>query len=751
MAMEQRVEEIENQLIALRRDLGSVVSQLNQEKKKFTDEVDQEFQKQKLVLGEVVESARREFAQLRAGMNELHGKTEATVTSMQQRIGKLEERASVGGSGGVKGYLPQKNMIPKTFTDKNEEWRSWHEEVADYMDTVTPGMKAVLEAVEHEESLVDEVWRETNKAMHSDGLMNECSNVWRLLKRITDGEAKKVVMSVKNEDGLRAWQKLKQRFEPGLAARQGIVMAEFSGMVARPAKNTSETVALITEMDRKMKLVEDISGEEVSDMHAKSVLVGILDPMTRQHTAMSHGKAFNELKKIVQEFANNSMSGQEAMQIGRVQDGSPGENLGPEAWEAPTSSAQNEEIWGQSEGLNAMGGQQCWNCKGFGHLSRDCPTAKGKGKGKDSKGFGKGKGFEWGKGYGYQPSLGAYKGYGKNQSDNTYNPNKGFGKGDGKAGGKGPRFGKCYFCGGDHFMRDCPKGGGKGGLRVLEEWGAWNEPPPTMEHTRVLSSLQEAVGQRTGSRQTSRHKPNFMKCHFNGCGCVEVKVETKNEAATKTVPPPPLPAPTTARTSSSDQYVGEWTVKTSRNRMRKDRRAARMNEQKGDRKEAAIGSGDLMHLTPMGDIRMFRTVEPDSVNAVGEDGGWEEIEFALDSGATETVLGENMLKSVETKEGVASRRGVEYEIATGELIPNLGEKRFQAVSEEGVTRNITAQVCDVNKALMSVKKVMRAGNRVVFDEDGTYVEDKTTGEKIWARDEGGMFMVRLWVNRKAGF
>ena len=40
-------------------------------------------------------------------------------------------------------------------------------------------------------------------------------------------------MSVKDEDGFRAWQRLKQRFEPGLAARQGIVMAEFSGIVAR--------------------------------------------------------------------------------------------------------------------------------------------------------------------------------------------------------------------------------------------------------------------------------------------------------------------------------------------------------------------------------------------------------------------------------------------------------------------------------------------------------------------------------------
>ena len=80
------------------------------------------------------------------------------------------------------------------------------------------------------------------------------------------------------------------------------------------------------------------------------------------------------------------------------------------------------------------------------------------------------------------------------------------------------------------------------------------------------------------------------------------------------------------------------------------------------------------------EVNMFRTIEPDVVKAVTDNDGWEQIEFALDSGATETVVSEDMLNSVETREGPASRRGVEYEIANGELVPNLGEKKFPAVS-----------------------------------------------------------------------
>ena len=84
--------------------------------------------------------------------------------------------------------------------------------------------------------------------------------------------------------------------------------------------------------------------------------------------------------------------------------------------------------------------------------------------------------------------------------------------------------------------------------------------------------------------------------------------------------------------------------------------------------------------------------------------------MAVDSGASETVVSEDMIGAVEVVEGEASRRGVKYEVATGVQIPNLGEKRFEAESEEGVRRSITAQVCDVNKALLSVHKVKKSRN-----------------------------------------
>ena len=136
---------------------------------------------------------------------------------------------------------------------------------------MTAGTKKVPAEIDQETDVTENLWRCARETKYGK-VTEEHTNLWRLLRRITEGESKNVVMSIKDEDGFKAWQRLKQRFE--LAARQGVVMAEFSGMVARPAKSPGKTIALLTEMDRKVKLVEDVTGEEVSEMHARSAQVG---------------------------------------------------------------------------------------------------------------------------------------------------------------------------------------------------------------------------------------------------------------------------------------------------------------------------------------------------------------------------------------------------------------------------------------------------------------------------------------------
>ena len=146
----------------------------------------------------------------------------------------------------------------------------------------------------------------------------------------------------------------------------------------------------------------------------------------------------------------------------------------------------------------------------------------------------------------------------------------------------------------------------------------------------------------------------------------------------------------------------------------------------------------------------LQTIEPEVVSGIEVHNGWEEIFMTVDSSASETVVGKEMLEGVPTMEGEASRRGVQYEVMNGIRIPNLGEKKFSGYTSEGIVKNLTAQVCEVNKALLSVKKVVQAGNKVVFDSDGSFIEDKITGQKLWLKEENGMYKLQMWV-RGVGF
>ena len=122
----------------------------------------------------------------------------------------------------------------------------------------------------------------------------------------------------------------------------------------------------------------------------------------------------------------------------------------------------------------------------------------------------------------------------------------------------------------------------------------------------------------------------------------------------------------------------------------------------------------------------------------------------VDSGASETVVPDEAVRSVATVASDASRRGVQYEVANGQRIPNLGEKRVIGQTDyEGLRRTITAQVCEVSKPLLSVRKLVESGHSVVFDRQGGRITNDKTGEQIWLHEVDGMYHLRMWVPTNA--
>ena len=108
-----------------------------------------------------------------------------------------------------------------------------------------------------------------------------------------------------------------------------------------------------------------------------------------------------------------------------------------------------------------------------------------------------------------------YKEGGKANSPSSYCPIKVHQKGDGKSRRKEPRYGKRYTCGGEHFARDCPEDGGKGGFQALEAWETWEEPP-LVEHARVLSPREAHAGPQRVLRELRK---KFMTCADMSCNC----------------------------------------------------------------------------------------------------------------------------------------------------------------------------------------------------------------------------------------
>ena len=104
-----------------------------------------------------------------------------------------------------------------------------------------------------------------------------------------------------------------------------------------------------------------------------------------------------------------------------------------------------------------------------------------------------------------------------------------------------------------------------------------------------------------------------------------------------------------------------------------------------------------------------------------------------------------MLESVPTQPSAGSKRGIEYEVANGVTIPNEGEKHCVAYTAESAHKSLTAHVCGANKALLSVSQSVKKRNRVVFQEEGSYIENRTTGEVLPLREENGMYMLKVWV------
>ena len=129
-------------------------------------------------------------------------------------------------------------------------------------------------------------------------------------------------------------------------------------------------------------------------------------------------------------------------------------------------------------------------------------------------------------------------------------------------------------------------------------------------------------------------------------------------------------------------------------------------------------------------------------------GDWECIECTADSGACHWVGPPDMASHVEMEETPESRDGRYWTTASGQKVPAMGAKVIPIVTDDWAQGSVQVHIAKVKKMLGAVSKMCESGNRVDFDDDGSYILNKKTGHSTPMDKKNGVYVFKLWTWNK---
>ena len=121
---------------------------------------------------------------------------------------------------------------------------------------------------------------------------------------------------------------------------------------------------------------------------------------------------------------------------------------------------------------------------------------------------------------------------------------------------------------------------------------------------------------------------------------------------------------------------------------------------------------------------------------------WVKVRVTMDTGAAGHVIPEAMFPNVKLERKTQPKKFV---AANGDQIRGLGEKNIPFRTNEGIQRCITFRSANVVKPLISMQKVVRAGNVVVLDEKNPHIQNIRDGTVIKLDANNGVYTLDMWI------
>ena len=124
---------------------------------------------------------------------------------------------------------------------------------------------------------------------------------------------------------------------------------------------------------------------------------------------------------------------------------------------------------------------------------------------------------------------------------------------------------------------------------------------------------------------------------------------------------------------------------------------------------------------------------------------WVRIRTVMDSGAAQSVAPPSMAPGVTMEESPGSKRGQHYVSTGGGRLPNMGQQRLKAQTNEGRNASVVYQIAEVSRPLTAVSQTCDRGNWVIYTPQGGFIQNCQTGARTHFDRRGDIYELDLWA------